>query len=204
MLLRTLFDPLGIIVLVIVMIMVGVSLAWFRGAQQQSDALSGGLRVLRRVARDLRDDHPLRRRLESAPVVDLAFEEIARLMDGQQVAPAAHALVRLPGKIAWIERFAQFAIHLGILGTVLALVSSDPTDLEGFRARLPAALGTTFWGLLGALGLSTVAGVCESLFDRAQLHVREALLQGLESAEPPPPEPPPPEPEPEPEPHAET
>ncbi len=182
MILLTLFDPLGIAVLVFVIAMVGLSLTWFRDAQRQHDALDGGLSVLRRVGRELADDHPIRRRLESAPVVDLAFEEIARLMAGQRVAPAAQVLVRLPGKIGWIERFAQFAIHLGILGTVFALVSSDPTDLEGFRARLPSALGTTFWGLVGALALSSIAGMCESLFDRAQLHVREALLEGLEPA----------------------
>lgn len=176
----TLFDPLGLVVLGIVLAMVGRSLSWFRRAQQQHDVLSGGLQVLRRVSRELADDHPIRRRLESAPVVDLAFEEIARLMAGDRVAPAAQALVRLPGKIGWIERFAQFAVHLGILGTVFALVSSDPTDLEGFRARLPSALGTTFWGLTGALALSSIAGVCESLFDRAQQHVRQALLEGLE------------------------
>lgn len=182
MIVSTLFDPLSIAVLVVVLVMIGVSLYWFRTAQQQHDLLHGGLQVLRTVGRQLDEDHPIRRRLESAPVVDLAFEEIARLMAGDRVAPAAHALVRLEGKIGWIERFGQFAIHLGILGTVFALVSSDPTDLEGFRSRLPSALGTTFWGLVGALVLSTIAGVCEGLFDRAQLHVREALLEGLEAA----------------------
>lgn len=181
MMLRTLFDPMSIFVLVVVLVMIGTSLAWFRAAQQQADVLQGGLQVLRRVGRQLAHDHPIRRRLESAPVVDLAFEEIARLMIGDRVEPAAQGLVRLQGKIGWIERFAQFAIHLGILGTVLALVSSDPTDLQGFRARLPSALGTTFWGLVGALALSAIAGVCESLLGRAQLHVRHALLEGLET-----------------------
>ncbi|MCX4242608.1 hypothetical protein [Paraliomyxa miuraensis] len=180
MILKTLFDPLGIVVLVVVLAMIVVSLAWFRAAQQQADVLQGGLQVLRRVGRQLAPEHPIRRRLESAPVVDLAFEELARLMAGDRVAPAAQVLVRLTGKIAWIERFGQFAIHLGILGTVFALVSSDPTDLEGFRARLPSALGTTFWGLVGALALSSIAGVCEGLLARAQLHVRQALLEGLE------------------------
>ena len=42
------------------------------------------------------------------------------------------------------------------------------------------ALGTTFWGLIGAIGLSIVAGACESLLERASQHVREALLAGLE------------------------
>ncbi len=182
---QTLFDPLSIVVLLVVLGMVGLSLYWFRAAQQQHDQLRGGLSVLRRVGRRLPEDHPIRRRLESAPVVDLAFEEIARLMAGDRIAPVAQALVRLPTKLAWIERFAQYAIHLGILGTVLALVSSDPTDLEGFRARLPSALGTTFWGLIGALGLSAIAGGCEGLFHRAQLHVRQALLEGLDPAEQP-------------------
>lgn len=177
---QTLFDPSSLVVLAIVLAMIGLSLRWLRGAQRQADVLAGGLRVLRRVGRQLAPDHPIRRRLESAPVVDLAFEEIARLMSGDRVEPAAQVLVHLPGRIGWVERFAQFAVHLGILGTVLSLVASDPTDLDAFRARLPGALGTTFWGLLGALSLSTIAGACESLLDRAQLLVRRALLEGLE------------------------
>jgi hypothetical protein len=184
MILRTLFDPLSLVVLAIVGVMIGAALRWFRSAQQQADVLAGGLQVLRRMGRQLAPDHPIRRRLESAPVVDLAFEEIARLMAGDRVEPAAQVLVRFQGKIGWIERYAQFAVHLGILGTVFSLVASDPTHLEGFRARLPSALGTTFWGLVGALGLSSIAGACESLFDRAQLMVRQALLDGLE-VEPP-------------------
>ena len=179
---QTLFDPLSLVVLAIILAMIGLSLHWLRGAQQQVDVLAGGLRVLRRVGRQLAPEHPIRRRLESAPVVDLAFEEIARLMSGDRVEPAAQVLVHLPGRIGWVERFAQFAVHLGILGTVLSLVASDPTDLEAFRARLPGALGTTFWGLLGALSLSTIAGACESLLDRAQLLVRQALLDGLDTA----------------------
>ncbi len=179
---QTLFDPLSIGVLVIVAAMIGLSLWWFRVGQKQADVLTGGLQVLRRMGNQLAPEHPIRRRLESAPVVDLAFEEITRLMAGDRVAPAAQLLVRLQGRIAWVERYAQFAIHLGILGTVFSLVSSDPTDLDGFRARLPGALGTTFWGLVGALALSSIAGACESLLDRAQLHVRQALLDGLDAA----------------------
>jgi hypothetical protein len=181
MILPTLFDPSSIVVLVIVAAMIWLSLQWFRAAQQQADVLAGGLQVLRRVGRQLAPEHPIRRRLESAPVVDLAFEEITRLMAGDRVAPAAQVLVRLQGRIGWIERYAQFAVHLGILGTVFSLVSSDPTDLDSFRSRLPGALGTTFWGLLGALALSSIAGACESLQSRAELHVREALLDGLET-----------------------
>jgi hypothetical protein len=75
-------------------------------------------------------------------------------------------------------------VHLGILGTVFALVTSDPTDLDSFRARLPVALGTTFWGLVGALVLSILAGACESVLDRARQSVREALLAGLDRPPP--------------------
>jgi hypothetical protein len=184
MLVDALFDTLSVAVLGIVLGMVALSLLWHRSARSHFEQLRGGLRVLRNVAGQLAADHPIRKRLEAAPVVDLAFEEIARLMAGDRIEPDARAIVRLQGQTAWIERFAQYAVHLGILGTVFALVSSDPTDLEGFRARLPTALGTTFWGLVGALALSTIAGACESLFDRARQHVREALLEGLEAPAP--------------------
>ncbi len=180
MILRTLFDPLGVAVLLAVLAMIVGAALWFRQGQQAFDRLQGALEVLRRIAGELAVDHPIRRRLEAAPVVDLSFEEITRLMNGDASEPAAWAVVRLGERIAWIERFAQFAVHLGILGTVFALVSSDPTDLEGFRARLPTALGTTFWGLIGALALSGIAGACETLIERARQHVRMALLEGLE------------------------
>lgn len=182
MILRSLFDPFGVVVLLAVIAMIGGAAVWYGQGQGACDRLEGALQVLRRIAGELREDHPIRRRLESAPVVDLAFEEIARLMTGEASEPAARAVIRLGERVAWIERFAQFAVHLGILGTVFALVSSDPTDLEGFRARLPVALGTTFWGLIGALALSAIAGACESLIARARQHVREALLEGLEGA----------------------
>ncbi|HLT38384.1 MAG TPA: hypothetical protein VK034_18990 [Enhygromyxa sp.] len=180
MILRSLFDPFGVVVLLAVIAMVGCAALWYGQGQQASDQLAGALRLLRRIAGELREDHPIRRRLESAPVVDLSFEEITRLMTGDASEPAARAVIRLGERVAWIERFAQFAVHLGILGTVFALVSSDPTDLEGFRARLPMALGTTFWGLVGALALSAIAGACESLIERARQHVRVALLEGLD------------------------
>ena len=181
MLVEALFDPLSIAVLVILLVMIAVASAWYRGGRSRFDELRGGLKVLRNVGRQLAADHPIRRRLEAAPVVDLSFEEIARLMAGDRVESAARTLVALQRKTAWIERFAQYAVHLGILGTVFALVSSDPTDLDSFRAGLPMALGTTFWGLVGALALSAIAGACESVFDRARQHVREALLEGLEA-----------------------
>lgn len=179
---QALFDPFSLLVLAVVVAMLSVSLGWLAAAARQRDALAGGLAVLRTIGSQLPESHPIRRRLESAPVVDLSFEEIARLMHGQQVEPAARALIRLGERVAWVERFAQLAVHLGILGTVFALVSSDPSDLAGFRARLPMALGTTFWGLVGAIALSLVAGACESLIERAAQLVREALLQGLERA----------------------
>jgi biopolymer transport protein ExbB/TolQ len=177
-----LFDPLSVLVLAAVSAMTGTSIFWFRQGRQAFDQVTGALKVLRRVASQLAADHPIRKRLEAAPVVDLSFEEITRLMSGEASEPAARAIVRLNERIAWVERFAQFAVHLGILGTVWALVSSDPTDLEGFRERLPTALGTTFWGLIGALVISTVAGACESLVERARQHVRMALLEGLEQS----------------------
>lgn len=180
MLVDALFDPLSIAVLAIVLAMIGLSLAWYSRGRGQFEQLRGGLKVLRNVGRQLAADHPIRKRLESAPVVDLSFEEIARLMAGDRVEPAARTLIELQAKTAWIERFAQYSVHLGILGTVFALVSSDPTDLESFRAGLPMALGTTFWGLVGALALSAAAGACEGMIERARLHVREALLEGLE------------------------
>jgi hypothetical protein len=186
MLIDALFDPLSIAVLVIIMAMTGLSLAWYSRGRGQFGELRGGLKVLRNVGRQLAPDHPIRKRLESAPVVDLSFEEIARLMAGDRVEPAARTLIELQAKTAWIERFAQYSVHLGILGTVFALVSSDPTDLDSFRAGLPMALGTTFWGLVGALALSAAAGACEGMIERARLHVREALLEGLEVAPQPP------------------
>lgn len=181
---QALLDPFSILVVVVVAAMLATALAWLRGAAREHERLIGGLSVLRRIGAELAADHPIRRRLESAPVVDLSFEEIARLMTGQAVEPAARTLIRLGERIAWVERFAQLAVHLGILGTVFALVSADPSDLEAFRARLPTALGTTFWGLVGAIALSVVAGACESLLGRASQHVREALLAGLDRAEP--------------------
>jgi hypothetical protein len=177
---QALFDPFSIVVLAAALVMTALSLGWLQGAARQRDVLAGGLLVLRKIGSQLAADHPIRRRLESAPVVDLSFEEVARLLSGQKVEPAARTLIRLAERIAWVERFAQLSVHLGILGTVFALVSADPTDLEGFRARLPLALGTTFWGLCGAIALSLVAGACESLLERASLLVREALLEGLE------------------------
>lgn len=183
MLVSTLFDPLALIVLTAILAMVGTSGYWFRRGQEAFDQVVGALKVIRQVAAELPPGHPIRKRLETAPVADLSFEEVTRLMSGDPNEPATHELLRLAARMAWVERFAQFSVQLGILGTVFALVSSDPTDLEGFRARLPMALGTTFWGLIGALGLSGIAGACEGLLERARRHVRLALLEGLEAKE---------------------
>jgi hypothetical protein len=184
MILRSLFDPLGVVVLLAVIVMIGSAAQWYRQGQQALDQLAGAMQLLRRLAGQLSADHPIRRRLESAPVVDLSFEEITRLMSGDASESAARQLIRLGERVAWIERFAQFAVHLGILGTVFALVSSDPTDLESFRASLPMALGTTFWGLIGALALSVIAGACDGVIERARQQVRMALLEGFERREP--------------------
>lgn len=180
MLFRSLFDPLGVAVLLSILAMSGLATLWMVRGQQAFDQLSGALKILRRIAGELAVNHPIRKRLETAPVVDLSFEEITRLMTGDAAEPAARAIVRLGERVGWIERFAQFSVHLGILGTVFALVSSDPTNLDSFRANLPTALGTTFWGLIGALALSAIAGACESLIERSRQAVRLALLEGLE------------------------
>jgi hypothetical protein len=181
---RALLDPYSILVVIAVAVFIAIAIAWWVGGRRRGDELRGGLAVLRRIAGELHESHPIRRRLEAAPVVDLSFEEMARLMTGQTTEPAARVLVALDGRIGWIERFAQLSVHLGILGTVFALVTSDPTDLDSFRASLPVALGTTFWGLVGALVLSILAGACESVLDRARQGVREALLAGLDRPPP--------------------
>lgn len=180
MFISALLDPLSLLVLVFIAIMTMVSFLWYRAGQQHLDAVTGGVQTLRHVGLQLTESHPIRKRLESAAVVDLSFEEIAKLMTGESIRRHALGLVHLRDKLSWIERFSQYAIHLGILGTVFALVSSDPTDLESFRAKLPLALGTTFWGLIGALMLSTIAGMAESLLERANGHVRDVLLNSLE------------------------
>ena len=181
MFLQALFDPLSIFVLIAIAILMLLSFLWFRVGQRDFDGLQRGIGVLRYLGLQLNPAHPIRRRLESAPVVDLSFEEIAKLMAGKdEVQDAAQGLIRLQDRLAWIERFSQYAIHLGILGTVFALVSSDPTDLDAFRASLPLALGTTFWGLIGALLLSTLAGASESVLERSQNFVRQALLDALD------------------------
>ena len=48
---------------------------------------------------------------------------------------------------------------LGILGTVLGLISSDLTDISSLVAGLTEALRTTLWGLVAAIGLKAVDAV---------------------------------------------
>ena len=95
MLVDALFDPLSIAVLAIVLGMIAVSMSWHAQGSAKLEELRGGLKVLRNVGRQLAPDHPIRKRLEAAPVVDLSFEEIARLMAGDRVEPTARTLVEL-------------------------------------------------------------------------------------------------------------
>ncbi len=174
-------EPSALFVLAVVAGLIGVAARWVHGTRRQFDALRGGLSVLRKVGRDLPQEHPIRRRLETAPVVEVSFEEIAHLLGREGVGEAAHMLIRLRRQLGWIERFAQLAVHLGILGTVFALVGADFSDGEAFRAQLPVALGTTMFGLVGAVVLSMFAGLAESVLDRAAAAVRDALLAGFDA-----------------------
>ena len=185
MLIQALSDPLtkGILaaVGVVILVMIIVAVFWWGiSAYRQSEVLRGGLTVLRRFGRDLPPEHPIRKRLESAPVVDVSFEEIAHLLASEDAGVAAKELVKLRNRLSWIERFAQLATYLGIFGTVLALVMSDPTDLAAFRSRLPIALITTLFGLFGAIVLTWVAGWLESRLENAAQLVRDALLNGFD------------------------
>lgn len=184
MFVEALYDTPSLVVLALVLAMVALSGYWAYRAQQHLAVIQGGLGVLRNIGRELAADHPIRKRLESAPVVELSLEELAQLLRGEPVEPAAASLVALKRRLRWVERFAQLSIHLGIMGTVLALVSADPTDIEAFRASLPRALGTTFWGLIGAMGLSTLGGYSEGIEDRASVAVRQALLKSFEAPSP--------------------
>jgi len=174
-------EPSSLLVLAVASVLIGVAARWVYGTRRQFDALRGGLSVLRKIGRELPQDHPIRRRLETAPVVEVSFEEIAHLLGREGVGEAAHTLIRLRRQLGWIERFAQLAVHLGILGTVYALVGADFSDGEAFRAQLPVALGTTMFGLVGAVVLSMFAGLAETVLDRAAAAVRDALLAGFDA-----------------------
>lgn len=176
--LPALLDPWSLFVLAADATMLGVSVAWWIRARGQHGRLVGRMSMLRDLVPTLSREHPVRKRLEASPVAELSFEEIAALMRGRQLEQPARVLLQLGERAPWIDRFAQFAVHLGILGTVTALATADATDLQGFRAALPRALGTTFWGLIGALALSVVAGSCDALLASATRIVREALIEG--------------------------
>lgn len=182
MLTQTVSDPLTLSVIVVVALIIGL-MCWyafrsFALMRQEIGAFRGGLPVLRRVGLELPPEHPIRKRLESAPVVDVSFEEIAHLLGSEGTGAAAAVLVELRNRLSWIERYAQLAIYFGIIGTVTALVFSDTADLTAFRSRLPIALITTLFGLFGAIVLSWVAGRIESGLEDAAQIVRNALLQG--------------------------
>lgn len=176
------FEISSLVVLALVTTMLGISLRWYFTARARREALLGGLSVLRNLAPELPPSHPVRRRLESSPVAEISFEEIVALVREPQLEPSARVLLQLADRAAWVDRFAQFAVHLGIMGTVLALLSMDASDLQGFRSSLPKALGTTFWGLVGALSLSAVAGLCDSLLGNVTRQAREALVAGFANA----------------------
>ena len=184
MLIQALSDPLTLGVLAgvsaAVFVMICLAARWSYLAYRRSEVLRIGLPVLRSLGRDLPPEHPIRKRLESAPVVDVSFEEIAHLLCTKDAGVAAEELVKLRNRLSWIERFAQLAIYLGIIGTVTALVFSDTTDLTAFRSQLPTALITTLIGLFGAIVLSGVAGMVESKFENAAQLVRNALLKGFD------------------------
>lgn len=173
-------EPSSLLVLLLVTAMLTVSLVWWIAARIRRDGLLGALSVVRELAPALPATHPLRRRSEVSPSSEIALEEIVRVLRDHRIASAARGLLRLSDRLVWIERFAQFSVHVGILGTVYALLTADATELAGLRTSLPAALGTTFWGLLGALGLSTVAGLSESLILRTSREVRDAFFEGLD------------------------
>ncbi len=184
MIVDALFGFGSLIVLTAVIAMSFTAWRWYEAGKTSLASLSGAARALRLVAGDLPDNHPIRRRLEAAPIVEVALEELANLMAGTEQGNAARGLVLLQDRAIWVERFAQVAVHLGLLGTVAALVASNPNDLEAFRSQLPLALGTTLWGITGALGLSWLGGSVESLLARATREVRDGLLASLAAKEP--------------------
>lgn len=181
MILKALFvSPMSLLVLLAIIGMIYTAIRWFKTGQRSLDLLTGGLDVVRQLGAKLPDNHPVRKRLESAPVVEISLEELSKLMAHDRAAQAVKGLLVLQRRVSWIERFAQFSVHLGILGTVVALVTSDPTDMGSFRQQLPTALGTTFWGLAGTLILSTIAGWVDDELERTSQLVRRALLDSFD------------------------
>lgn len=185
MVVEALLQPFSLAILAIIASMVVAAARWLMSGSRNDAELEGGLKVLRSVGAGLRADHPVRRRLESGPVSELSLEELAQLLVGKQGNAAANGLLVLEHRLNWMERFAQLSTYLGILGTVLGLVLSDPTDLTLFRQKLTLGLGATFYGLVGALIISVLTGSAEQLVVRARQRMRMALVASFE--EPPPP-----------------
>lgn len=185
MILSSLFaNPTSVLVLFAIIGMIFVSAQWFRIGQRSVDQLTGGLHALRRFSADLSPNHPVRKRIESAPVVEISLEEVAKLMSTHSSGAAVEGLLALQQRSAWIERFSQICVHLGILGTVLSLVASDPSKMESFRQQLPMALGTTFWGLIGTLVLSTISGAVNGSLERTAQLIRRALIDSFDQRAP--------------------
>ena len=180
MLTQMVSDPLTLVVALIIGLMCLYVVWRFALMRQEFDAFRGGLNVLGQVGRELPPEHPIRKRLESETVVDVSFEEIAHLLGSKGAGAAAAVLVKSRNLLSLSERCAQLAIYFGIIGTVTALVFSDPADLTAFRSRLPSALFTTLIGLFGAIVLSCVAGMIESRIENAAQNVRNALLKGMD------------------------
>lgn len=184
MIVEALFGLGSLLVLAAVIAMGVVSWRWLESGKRCLAELGGAARAVRSVAADLPESHPIRRRLEAAPVVEIALEEVAVLMAGEPAEAPARGLVLLQDRFIWVDRFAQIAVHLGLLGTVASLVAADPSNLDLFRSRLPIALGTTLWGLIGALGIGWIGGTIETLLARANREVRDGLLGSLSQRTP--------------------
>jgi hypothetical protein len=182
MIVQALFQPFSLAVLVLVMGMLSASVAWYLRGSRDDAELEGGIKVLRRVGTSLRADHPVRKRLESGPVTELSLEELAQLLVGKEGNAAANGLLALEHRLNWMERFAQFSTYLGILGTVLGLVMSDPNNLVLFRQKLTLGLGATFYGLMGGLLINIATGSAEQLIVRARQRMRMALIASFDTA----------------------
>jgi hypothetical protein len=180
MIVEALFQPFSLAILLLIAGMVVTAVRWMLRGSRDDAQLEGGLKVLRTVGGALGADHPVRKRLESGPVTELSLEELATLLAGREGNAAANGLLALEHRLNWMERFAQFSTYLGILGTVLGLVLSDPNNLSLFRQKLTLGLGSTFYGLVGALIISVVTGSAEQLLVRARQRMRMALVESFE------------------------
>ncbi|NUP11533.1 MAG: hypothetical protein HOW73_36270 [Polyangiaceae bacterium] len=184
MIVDALFQPFSLAILFIVASMVVTAAGWMRRGARDDAELEGGLKVLRRLGGALGANHPVRKRLESGPVTELSLEELAQLLVGKEGNAAANGLLALEHRLNWMERFAQLSTYLGILGTVLGLVLSNPNDLVLFRQKLTLGLGSTFYGLVGALIISVVTGSAEQIILKARQRMRMALIESFEKVEP--------------------